>query len=166
MYGSVIKFGPAGGQIYYPPPDPKKEAWPPADADRLLKLALPGKADVYVKDALWVRPGFAVYPAGPFCTCYTSRFAVDYYGRVFIPDVGLFSVQVVDAANNPLLRFGDYGNADSAGKGSAIPAPEIPLSWPYAVSVGKSGVYVADYINRRILRVDLAHAAEETCNTE
>jgi hypothetical protein len=31
------------------------------------------------------------------------------------------------------------------------------------VSVGRSGVYVADFINRRVLRVDLVHAAEESC---
>lgn len=160
MYGSVIKFGPEGGQIFYPPADPKKEAWPPPDAEKLLKLALPRGADAYVKGAQWVRPGFTIIPAGPFCACYTSRFAVDLYGRVFIPDVGLFSVQVVDAANNPLLRFGDYGNADSAGPGSTIPAPAIPFAWPYGVSVGKSGVYVSDFINRRVLRVDLVHAAE------
>ena len=125
-----------------------------------------------MKGALWVSPGFTVYPAGPFCACYTGRFGVDYFGRVFIPDVGQFSVQVVDAANNPVLRFGDYGNADSpstvgsgpagASKDSAVPTPEIPLAWPYDVSVGKSGIYVSDVINRRILRVDLVHSAEET----
>jgi hypothetical protein len=161
--------------------------------------------------------------ASSFCHCYTSRFAVDGYGRVFLPDVGLFAVRVVDAAANPLLVFGEYGNADDGGtrddsappcvakpgfaeqggRGASAdegtrgegrgasdgktsqplgdtprtsplaprptsrtspPAPgRIFFAWPYAVSVGKSGLYVSDFLNRRVLRVDLVHAAEETC---
>jgi hypothetical protein len=170
MYGSVVKFKPGGGQFIYPPADPKKadpaNPYPPADADKLLKLSTPAKADVYVRGALWAAPGFAVVPNGPFCHCYTSRFAVDGYGRVFMPDAGLCAVRAVDAAGNPLLTFGEYGNADSAGEGSALPVPKIPLAWPYAVSVGKSGVYVSDFVNRRALRVDLVHAIEETCKVE
>ena len=56
------------------------------------------------------------------------------------------------------------GNEDSAGPASQIPTPAIPLAWPYAVSVGKSGVYVSDVVNRRILRLDLVFAVEATCD--
>lgn len=164
FYGSVVKFGPSGGRFFYPPAD-KAQPWPPPDADQMLKLARGQKGgDVYVAGALWVRPGFTVSPTGPWCGCYTSRFCVDGFGRVWIPDVGQFSVFAVDANNNPLIRFGEYGNADSQGPTDRLKQPAIPFAWPYAVSVGKSAVYVTDFINRRIVRVDMAWAAEAQCD--
>ena len=168
MYGSVIKFPPAGGALFYKNPDGKPGEWPPAGADQMLKLVsnLRG-TEALAEGALWCRGGFTVTPASNWsvgaCGCYTSRFGLDYYGRTYLPDVGRFAVQVLDAAGNPVLAFGDYGNPDSAGPGSAIPGPEIPLAWPVAASPGKNGVYVSDFINRRILRVDLTATAEETC---
>jgi hypothetical protein len=159
MYGSVLKFGPEGGKVHAKPAKPQAGEWPPAGSEKMLKLVLRG-GELFAEGAQWSGGGFTVAPI--ICHCYTGRFGLDGYGRAFVPDVGLFSVLVLDGAGNPVLRFGDYGNADSEGKGSAIPAPEIPLSWPSAVSVGKSGVYVSDFINRRVLRVELIHAVEET----
>jgi hypothetical protein len=169
MYGSVLKFPPTGGSIYYPAQGQQESArnearrWPPAGADQMLQLSAFRCPEVYVRGSLWYRPGFTVTAPLGNCHCYTSRFAVDRFGRVFIPDVGQFSVLVVDANNNPILRFGDYGNEDCTGAGSAVPEPKIPLAWPYAVSVGKSGVYVSDFINRRVLRIDLRSEAEGIC---
>jgi hypothetical protein len=165
MYGSVVKFSPRGGTLFYQPREKKPGAvWPPEGATGMVKRTSFLSPEVYVKDATWIRSGFSVLPSSYFCCgCYDSRFCVDYYGRVYIPDAGQFSVFVVDAANNVLRRFGDYGNADSGGAGSRVSTPQIPLSWPYAVSVGKSGIYVSDFINRRLLRIDLQYAAEATC---
>jgi hypothetical protein len=115
----------------------------------------------YVEGQTWIRPGFSTVP-GSGCGCYVGRFTVDRYGRVLIPDVGQFSVLVVDANNNELFRFGGYGNEDSAGPDSKVPTPDIPLSWPYAVSVGKTGVYIGDFINRRIVKAKLTHVIEKT----
>jgi NHL repeat-containing protein len=166
MYGSVVKFPPAGGKFYLPPPrwrkPPAGTVWPPPDIDKCTVLATALFKKAYVRGAEWIRPSFS-HIGGRGCHCYVGRFTVDWFSRVFIPDVGQFSVLVVDANNNEIIRFGDYGNEDSAGPGSAVSTPEIPLSWPYAVSVGKSGVYVSDFINRRIVRVDLGYVAEETC---
>lgn len=169
MYGSVIKFPPGGGTLHYKPPDAKPGDWPPAGSDRMMKLVSNMRGtDALADGALWSRGGFTVTPASNWsvggCNCYTSRFGLDYWGRAFVPDVGQSSVLVLDGAGNTILRFGDYGNPDSAGPGSAVPAPEIPLAWPVAVSPGKNGVYVSDFVNRRIVRVDLVHAAEETCD--
>jgi hypothetical protein len=167
MYGSVAKFPPAGGRVYFRDPD-RKGPWPPEGAGPMLDLAsnLRGM-DVRIAGALWCRGGFTITPASNWsvgaCACYTSRFAVDYYGRVFMPDNGLFAVRVLDAAGQPLLMFGDYGNEDSAGPGSRVARPAIPLAWPYAVSAGRGGVYVSDFVNRRILRVDFDCAAEAGC---
>ncbi|MCG3180157.1 MAG: hypothetical protein BIFFINMI_02514 [Phycisphaerae bacterium] len=167
FYGSVVKFPAAGGRLIYQQRRsgaPVREGWPPAGADAMTKMRNP-LVDAFIAGATWVHPGFAVVPAGHGCGCYTDRFTVDRFGRVFIPDTGAFEVAVVDAANNPILRFGDYGNEDSAGAGSRIATPGIPMAWPYAVSVGRGGVYVTDFINRRILRVDLVPSAEATCET-
>ena len=174
MYGSVLKFPPEGGRILHPPGKPKKgekkleRPWPPEGVENMVRLGHHGRywgrpGYAYVKGASWVRYGFSMVPGGGACACYTDRFTVDRYQRVFIPDIGRFEVLVVDANNNELFRFGDYGNEDSAGPDSKVPVPEVPLSWPYAVSVGKNGVYVSDFINRRILRVELKYEAEETC---
>ena len=192
IYGGVAKFPPAGGTLYYKNPDAKGAAWPPAGAEKMLKLVsnLRG-TEAFADGALWCRGGFTVTPASNWsvstCHCYTSRFGLDYYGRVFMPDVGRFGVQALDSAGNPLFFFGDYGNPDDAGAGGvglgtreeagsqvSGPAPRtsapgtgrIPFAWPVAVSVGKNGVYVSDFINRRILRVDLVAAAEETAKVQ
>jgi len=169
MYGSVVKFSPTGGHFYYPPPRwgtrPAGHIWPPSCPDRCTALNKYRVEKAYVEGQTWICPGFSTVP-GSGCGCYVGRFSVDRYGRVLIPDVGRFSVLVVDANNNELLRFGDYGNEDSAGPGSRVPAPAIPLSWPYAVSVGKSGVYISDFINRRIVKAKLAHALAKTVTIE
>jgi hypothetical protein len=168
MYGSVIKFPPTGGRLLYREPAGTIKEWPTAGTEKMLKLVsnLRGK-EALADGALWSRGGFTVTPASNWqvlsCGCYTSRFGLDYYGRVFMPDNGRFGVQVLDSAGHPILFFGSYGNADSAGAGSALEKPDIPLAWPVAVSPGKSGVYVSDFINRRILRVELAPAVEALC---
>ena len=87
---------------------------------------------------------------------------VDHYGRLFIPNAITCSVQVVDNEGNLIVRFGQYGNLDSAGQGSQIPKPDIPLGWPEAVGVSEKAIYVADVLNRRIVRVLATHAAEAT----
>ena len=41
--------------------------------------------------------------------------------------------------------------------------PDVPLAWPTYVGVSDHWAYVADTVNRRVVRVKLAYAAEETC---
>ena len=93
----------------------------------------------------------------------TSRFDMDEYGRLFVPDVFRFSIGVVDSAGNEIARFGGYGNVDSAGASSAVPVPAIPLGFPNAVAAAGDNVYVADRKNRRIVAVKLTHALEHVC---
>ncbi len=66
-------------------------------------------------------------------------------------------------AGNEIWWFGGYGNQDAAGPGSAIPTPEVPLHWPYAVAVGPFKAHVGDRLNRRVVVVRLEHAAQESC---
>jgi len=53
-------------------------------------------------------------------------------------------------------RVGRDGNADGRG-------PDITLNWGSFVGCAERAVYVADNLNRCIVRVTLACEAEQTC---
>jgi hypothetical protein len=44
-----------------------------------------------------------------------------------------------------------------------VKKPTIPLAWPTYVAVSDRHAYIADTVNRRVVRVRLNYAAEETC---
>lgn len=156
-YGTLFKFAPAGGRIE------------PAEADDpgALMAGTRGKTFQYVTvtGALWQRPGIAPVPAdtdrghGGGCVCANSRFDLDAFDRIFVPDVNLFQVRVLDTNGNELTRFGRYGNPDCQG-------PEIALNWPAYVGCTREAVYVCDNLNRRIVRVTLGYAATAECRPE
>ncbi len=151
-YGSVVKFPPAGGGIHI------------GQAGKYTRGY--GDEQANAQGATWVCPGISPAPGAKKvsgCVCLVARCAVDGFGRVFMPDVTTCSVRVVDTNTNPIVRFGEYGNMDSGGPGSAIPTPDIPFAWPQYVAVSNEAVYVSDVINRRVVRVKLEYAAEETC---
>jgi len=56
-----------------------------------------------------------------------------------------------------------YGNAESAGPGSAVPQPAIAFAWVVGVGVTDRYVYVGDSIDRRMPRLRITYAAEKTC---
>jgi hypothetical protein len=155
MYGSVVKFGPEGGEI------------------RTGVGGLPASYGydnkVEVRGAKWIFFGASPVPSWrtkntpDVCLCESPRFDVDGFGRSFFPDACRFRVGVIDTAGNEICWFGSYGNQDSAGPGSAVPLPEIPFSWPYAVAVGDDAAYIGDRLNRRVVRVKLAYEVEATC---
>ena len=95
--------------------------------------------------------------------CEGVGFDVDPYGRVFYPNLGQFRVEVVDTNNNWIGSFGKYGNQDSGGPDAKVRRPEIPLAWPCYVAVSDTHAYVADTVNRRVVRVKLNYAAEASC---
>jgi sugar lactone lactonase YvrE len=144
--GSVLKFGPEGGRRLDLEPGRK----PPAGA----VLGFEGVEELY--------PGlapFSQWRCAGSCVCTKPRFDVDEFGRLFIPNAITFSVTVMDNAANRLATFGHYGNFDAGVAGSAEPEPPIPLGWPTNAAVAGDHVYVADVLNHRIVRVDLAFEA-------
>jgi DNA-binding beta-propeller fold protein YncE len=174
MYGSILKFPASGGAGVGPKIEGGRQG--------LVAYDVP----VGIKDDLWQYSGVCHVPAQHgagynhyvtgACACEGMRFDVDDYGRVFSPDAGRFRVVVLDTGGNELCTFGAYGNQDSpstgsgpraesrgAGPGSAVPEPEIPLTWPSSVGVSDRAAYVSDLLSRRVVRVKLGHAAEETC---
>jgi DNA-binding beta-propeller fold protein YncE len=173
-WGSMLKFGPAGGAFYGLRPPFKKGDDPytfvtnaPAGAVSYQTALL--EQEVKVKGLLWLRQGYGVVASqvcrwgDPGCSCATSDFAVDLYGRVFSPNPFRFAVEVLDTDGNPLVRIGGYGNADSRGAQSPVPKPEIAFARPSFVSLAKDKLYVSDTVNQRVLVIRLDHAASAEC---
>jgi DNA-binding beta-propeller fold protein YncE len=153
MYGSAVKFGPTGGVI--------------RKGSGGLAANFAYGSETHLKGAEWMCPE-ACFPSWrtlgtpDVCLCEASCFDVDGFGRSFFPDTLRWQIGVIDARGNRICSFGDYGNADSAGAGSAIPKPDIPLGWAQAVAASDEAVYVTDRLNRRALRVKLTCAADQT----
>ena len=80
-------------------------------------------------------------------------FSVDDFGRLFVPDVFRFAVNVLDAGGNLITRIGRYGNTDDDG---------IRLAWGAYVSVSGGRLFISDMANRRVTAVALTAAAEAT----
>jgi hypothetical protein len=174
LYGSIVKFPPSGGAIWYADQKgnssscigkPSKDflASPSIKVGAHMAYAK-GKAEL--QGAAWYRFGFApfgIHNTSGNCSCEGGGFDVDMFGRVFYPNVGQFRVEVVDAANNMIKTFGKYGNQDSGGKDTTVKKPAIPLAWPLTVATSDTHAYVADTINRRMVKVKLGYRAEASC---
>ena len=140
-----------------------------------------------LQGALWWKSGFS--PVGDMyqgeCHCTGSDFDVDDFGRVFAPDTGRFRVGVLDTNGNEILSFGGYGNQDCCGPESYVvdpttkllrprkaddpkdlaspfAKPAVAFAWIVGLAVTDGYAYVDDVINKRVLRVKLDYAAEET----
>jgi hypothetical protein len=180
MIGSIIKFKPSGGAVY--PDDGRKGSWKNG-----IELPIPAKfgdglpmgsvrtqhgqtlAKTFIEGAVRTYPGLAPFSGhgrSDGCVCQTPRFDVDEFGRLYVPNALTCSVTVLDNAGNEILRFGGYGNHDSQGPGSAVPAPAIPLGYPVAAQVSWKHIYVADSANRRVVRVDPRYTVEAVCEVK
>jgi hypothetical protein len=187
MYGSVVKFSPKGGAVWF---GNKKRSVGDAAVGKPGKdvLSMPERPFRYcgrfntdskgtLQGAEWVRFGFSPYSnisvgggGTNNCMCEGAGFDVDAFGRVFYPNLGRFRVEVIDNNNNTVCHFGKYGNADSqlvpTGSKDGKPllaSPAIPLCWPTYVAAGDNFAYVADLVSMRTVKVRLNYRAEETC---
>jgi DNA-binding beta-propeller fold protein YncE len=113
------------------------------------------------KDAVWSYTGHA--PCCPQdCGCALSVFTLDLHGRLYVPAMQLYSVMVLDANGNKIVRLGRYGNADCQGKDSLVPEPDIGLHWVLAVAASDRALYISDQGNKRIIKANLSYEVEET----
>jgi hypothetical protein len=172
-WGSVLKFGPAGGGFFglcepakAPTPSPTADEAPAGSTVyKSGYLAREGK----VQGALWRFGGVGIIPTSdcrwgdPSCICMTSRLAVDEYGRVFAPNVFRFSVEMLDTNGNQIARIGRYGNADSAGPNSKSPEPGIAFAWPAFVATAGGKIYVSDSVNSRVMAIRFDYADRAEC---
>jgi DNA-binding beta-propeller fold protein YncE len=180
LVGSIAKFGPEGGEWICT--DPRLAARAGSNVHRTVPEGAKGiqmERGHFLRGALDVFPGFAPFsgsagtgetgrpPMGrENCACRSPRFDIDRFDRLYIPNAVTGRVRVLDNAGNEILAFGEYGNRDSDGPGSAIPVPAIPLAWPIGVGVSRERIYVCDQLNRRVVRVDKTWAEERVLNQD
>ena len=148
---SIIKFPPEGGGIKADP----NGKW----ISCLHRKPQTAKLE---KALFTVRAGLVPRKWG--CYCETTRFDIDDYDRLYIPDTLRFSVLVVDGAGNEVARIGGYGNMDHRGPQSAHPEPAIAFCWPLSARICLDKLFVADPVNTRIVGVNIEYAAVETCD--
>ena len=129
MYGSIVKFGPEGGNIFMKGRDKDvQRAEHLALADSVKKVAVYAtfRKDSSMQGALWMQPGFAhvgdmgMNGGGEHCHCTGCDFDTDDFGRTFAPDNGRQRVTVLDTNGNVILHFGGYGNQDNCGPDSYV----------------------------------------------
>jgi len=151
--GSLIKFAPGAGGVLA---DPK--------GTHEARLSWKKEGPVRLHKALWHRRiGLLPVKHELGCYCETTRFDIDAYGRLFVPDVFRFCVIVLDSGGNEIARLGTYGNMDSRGPGSPVPKPALTFGWPLSVECARERIYVADLVNRRIVSAGLQCAVTKTC---
>jgi DNA-binding beta-propeller fold protein YncE len=138
--------------------------------------------------AEWMHPGIG--HVGMYrCNCENVTFDVDEFGRVFFPDPELFRVRVIDTAGNAITHIGGYGNAESMGPDSAVvdpktgklrpreaadpkdlkspfAEPEVAFAWIVGVGATDRFIYTGDSLNRRLMRLKITYAAEESCEVK
>ena len=161
--GCIVKFGPEGGTITNTGDDQPTKGLPTVAMNH--KGVIAGAKRIY--------PGISSFSGGGYganssvCVCRVPRFDLDRFGRIYFPSVVTHAVTILDNAGNEVKTFGTYGNFDSQyvlpgfpdGKPVVSTSP-IPFSWPSAVGVSKSHIYVGDVGNRRIVRLNFAYAVE------
>jgi len=174
-YGSILRFGPAGGRI-----EPVASA-AEAGADPALVVPVTWGASqakyhkgfapdvagtrfgrVAARSCDLVIPGVSpvTIEAGPriYCSCGHAQFDIDGFDRLIVPDAARFQVRLYDCEGNLLHTFGRYGNADEKGGGA-----DVPLAWGELVVAGHRHIFVGDNLNRRIMKVRLVYAEEKGC---
>lgn len=155
QYGAVVKFGPEGGSI-----EPGDGGYLGGRGTAPVPVRLVGAKWYHRGGSIPVRGG----DYGAYCHCETSRFGIDGFDRLFVPDIPRFSVRVLDSAGNQIAEIGSYGNMDNRGPKSDHPTPGIAYSWPLAAQVSDGVLYVADVTNRRVVAARLTAAASDTCD--
>jgi len=159
MAGTVIKCVPNKTRAISANPRAaiplSESAWPKRPPD--IVNGKIGRA--WVEGAEWFYggvgfDGFNPSHSGGGCACWNSRFCIDRFARSFAPEVGHYSVAVLDTAGNLILRVGRYGNLDDG-----RPLVADPLV-PNARSIGGDEVglfhacYVGTHTDRRLFIAD------------
>jgi len=156
-YGSLLKFKPTGGKVRLMGTGVPKARQ--LESGQMQFTAVEGRGDFVVDGALWSYFGVSmIRPARPRsgCQCWTPRFDLDDFARVFVPDELRSRIIVLDTNGNELMTFGRYGNADDHG-------PGIPLADPRTVMVSREAAYIGDMTNQRVVRAKLSYRRSAGC---
>jgi hypothetical protein len=149
-----------------PLPEDARKARPPdcTDVDTC--------GSIWAEGASWLRGGVGFDGKRVKCHCGSqSRPALDYFARSFLPEPDRYSVLVVDANGNQILRIGQYGNVEDGlplVKAGGPPSPrsiggdEVGLMHPQMLAAESDRrLFVSDLGNARIVSVKLEYRAEE-----
>ena len=96
------------------------------------------------------------------CGCIRGQMDLDDMGYVYVNDAQGYNVNILDANGNTVARVGSYGNQDCAGPASRFRWPDVPFYVMRGVAVSGGKMFVSDYGNRRILKIDLGYRASKT----
>jgi len=169
MAGTIIKFRPKAGKVISVGkgvPVPVKSGTRPSGPFD-VRSALQGSAWVRGTDWMYGGVGYCGKNRGVGCSCYNTRFALDYFARSFAPEMDRYSVAVLDSNGNVILRVGKYGNVDD-GRPFGTPwqnarkrsAGRLPGEPPNQRSIGGDevalfhGAYVATHTDQRLFIAD------------
>lgn len=171
LAGTVMKFRPNKGRLLS---DSDRNPIPLPAGDRPQRSAdlsnLPGNA--WAEKAEWFYGGVGWHGKnhGLGCGCRNTRFALDYFGRSFAPEVDRYSVAVLDTAGNVILRVGQYGNVDdgvpaanaegtpgTAESARGTPGDRTPRSIGGDEVAIMHGAYVATQTDRRLFIADIGN---------
>ncbi|HOX06105.1 MAG TPA: hypothetical protein PK280_06865 [Planctomycetota bacterium] len=158
--------GKLDGRVKDPPKGFEKDENFAQSTGRIFKFAAAGPlGDLFPKEPEAPTKVYDVH-YGVIATRFTRIpwFGVDGWGRIYYPTSLLPQVSVIDNEGNPVLRFGTYGNRDSAGglAGDLVPTKDVPMAWPNSVDATDDYIYVSDIVNIRLLRLAKTFAAAET----
>jgi hypothetical protein len=112
MYGSIIKYTPSGTKVW--------EYFGQSPAS----LSKPNP------------------PRGTHCVCNVSRFDIDGFGRIFLPDAFRISVVALDNNRNEIMRFNHK---------PILEMKKVPFAWPHAIEVTDKAIFVGDQINDQVI---------------
>jgi hypothetical protein len=139
---------------------------------------------IRIENVAWTFGGMG-YLAEVGCRCRRASFDLDRFERVFVPMDITYSVDVLDANGNAIVRAGELGNIDNRGRESLVrdpktgilrprktddPAdiespfakPALTFGEPQYLGVTDEALYVMDTEARRLRRLALGYHAEET----
>jgi DNA-binding beta-propeller fold protein YncE len=158
LAGTMMKFKPGKGKIYSDDPStpiPLPENERPKRNPDLTNL--PGNA--WVEGVEWFYGGIGWFGKnnGVGCGCRNTRFALDYFGRSFAPEMDRYSVAVLDTAGNLILRIGTYGNVDDGKPLIADGGPTNTRSIGGDEVALMHGAYVATQSDRRVFIADISN---------
>lgn len=119
----------------------------------------------------WIRGGVGFDGKRVKCHCASqSRPGFDYFARSFLPEPDRYSVLVIDANNNEIIRIGHYGNVDDGvplireggpPNPQSIGGDEVALMHPQMLAVESDRrLFIGDLGNARIASVLLGYHAE------
>ncbi|KKM04513.1 hypothetical protein LCGC14_1763490, partial [marine sediment metagenome] len=159
LSGTLMKFKPNKGRIFVkkgapiPLPEEKRPKRPP-------DLKNYGQGAAWVEGAEWMRGGLGRFGQNYHrqCSCTAVNFALDYFGRSFAPEMDRYSVIVLDANGNPIVRLGTYGNVGDGRPLDPAGGPPNPRSIGGDEVALFIGSYLAVHTDRRLFIFDNGNA--------